>query len=110
MIRYNLIHSIGADGHTPDGIYLDDALSGQTVYGNVLVNIPKYAIHAGGGRDNNIENNLIINAGEHAIKYDDRTRDGALNGGWFSDLADKNTGELWKGLNNSPYKTEIGRK
>ncbi len=106
-IRYNLIHSLGSGSHTPDGIYLDDALSGQTVYGNVLVNIPKYAIHVGGGRDNNIENNLIINAGEQAIKYDDRARDGALNGGWFNEHVAENTGDMWTGLKNSPYKTEI---
>ncbi len=106
VIRYNLIHSIGADGHKPDGIYLDDALSGQTVYGNVLINIPKYAIHAGGGRDNCIENNLIVNAGEQAIKYDDRARDGALNGGWFNEHVAENTGDMWSGLRSSPYKTE----
>lgn len=107
IIRYNCIHSIGSDGHAPDGIYLDDALSGQTIYSNVHINIPKNAIHVGGGRDNCIENNLIINAGEQAVKYDDRARDGALNGGWFKEHVDENTGDLWIGLKNSPYKTEI---
>lgn len=107
IIRYNCIHSLGSDGHTPDGIYLDDALSGQSVYGNVLIGIPKYAIHAGGGRDNVIENNLIVNAGDQAIKYDDRARDGALNGGWFNEHVNENTGDLWIGLKNSPYKTDI---
>lgn len=107
VIRYNCIHSLGSDGHKPDGIYLDDALSGQTVYGNLLVNIPKYAIHAGGGRDNNIQNNIIVNAGDQAIKYDDRARDGALNGGWFNEHVAENTGDLWTDLRNSPYKSEI---
>ncbi len=106
IIRYNCIHSLGSDGHRPDGIYLDDALSGQTVYGNVLINIPKYAIHAGGGRDNIIQNNLIINAGDQAIKYDDRARDGAINNGWFNEHAGE-TGDMWTDLRNSPYMTDI---
>ena len=106
IIRYNCIHSLGTDGHKPDGIYLDDALSGQTVYGNVLVNIPKYAIHVGGGRDNIIQNNLIINAGEQAIKYDDRARDAAVNNGWFSEHAGA-SGDMWTDLRYSPYKTDI---
>ena len=33
-VRYNAIYNIGSDGHSPDGIYLDDALSGIEVYGN----------------------------------------------------------------------------
>lgn len=107
IIRYNCIHSLGADGHTPDGIYLDDALSGQTVYGNILVNIPKYAIHAGGGRDNTIQNNVIVNAGEQAIKYDNRARDGALLNGWFNEHVNEATGDMWIDLKNSPYQTEI---
>lgn len=106
-VRYNCIHSLGSDGHTPDGIYLDDALSGQNVYGNLLVNIPKYAIHAGGGRDNNIQNNIIVNAGDQAIKYDDRARDGALNNGWFNEHVNKDSGDMWKDLYASPYKSEI---
>ncbi len=110
VIRYNCIHSLGSDGYAPDGIYLDDALSGQTVYGNLLVNIPKYAIYAGGGRDNTISDNIIVNAGEQAIKYDNRARDGALNGGWFNEHVDLNTGDLWTDLRNSPYKSEIWQK
>lgn len=106
IIRYNCIHSLGSDGHTPDGIYLDDALSGQTVYGNVLVNIPKNAIFAGGGRDNIIQNNLIVNAGEQAIKYDNRARDGALNNGWFGEHSGE-SGDMWTDLRNSPYKSDI---
>lgn len=107
IIRYNCIHSLGSEGHTPDGIYLDDALSGQTVYGNLLVNIPKNAIFAGGGRDNIITDNIVVNAGEQAIKYDDRARDGALNGGWFNEHVDLSTGDMWADLNNSPYKSDV---
>ncbi len=106
IIRYNCIYNLGSDGHTPDGIYLDDALSGQQVYGNLLINIPKFGIHLGGGRDNIVTNNIIINAGKYAVSFDDRARDGVLNQGWFTHayLPD---GDMWKNLYNSPWQSEI---
>jgi len=63
-IRYNYVHNIGgagAPGHDQEGIYLDDLTSGITVTGNVLVDIP-LAFLIGGGRNNTIENNLVINS------------------------------------------------
>ncbi|MDY6017436.1 MAG: hypothetical protein SPI97_07460 [Oscillospiraceae bacterium] len=50
--RYNCISDIGSGDFTPHGIYFDDNSSGQTAYGNILINIPGYAILVGGGRDN----------------------------------------------------------
>ncbi len=49
IIRYNCIYNVGSGEHKPDGIYLDDALSGQHIYGNLLINIPRNSIHIGGG-------------------------------------------------------------
>ena len=60
VVRYNCISNIGSGTFTPSGIYFDDNSSGQTAYGNVLINIPGYAFLVGGGRDNMIENNLVI--------------------------------------------------
>ncbi len=108
IIRYNCIYNLGSEGHTPDGIYLDDALSGQEVYGNILVNIPKYALHLGGGRDLNVWGNIIINAGEHPISYDARAREGALENGWFNHSSKEN-GDMWVNLKNSPYMSETWR-
>lgn len=105
VIRYNCIYNLGSDGHRPDGIYLDDALSGQTVYGNILVNIPKYALHLGGGRDLDVRNNIIINAGQHPISYDARARDGVF-GGWFTHSSSKGGG-MWQLLFDSPWQSEI---
>ncbi len=105
VIRYNCIYNLGSDGHSPDGIYLDDALSGQTVYGNLLINIPKYALHLGGGRDLDVRNNIIINAGECPVSYDARARDG-VNGGWFTHSSAKD-GDMWKLLFDSPWQSEI---
>ena len=106
IIRYNCIYNIGSEEHKPDGIYLDDALSGQQVYGNLLINIPKKAIHVGGGRDNVVENNIVVNSGENAIYFDERARDGALNKGWFTH-AYIGSGDMWDALYNSPWQSEI---
>ena len=86
MIRYNYIHDVGYDGATAQGIYIDDALSGQTVYGNVIVNVSGYGIQVGGGRDNVIENNLIIDSANETIYFDSRAYDAAMGGSshWFN--------------------------
>ena len=108
-VRYNCIYNVGSGEHRPDGIYLDDALSGQNIYGNLLINIPRNSIHIGGGRDNIVTNNIIVNSGENAIYFDDRARDGALNNGWFTH-AYVETGDMWEALYNSPWQSEIWQK
>ena len=106
IIRYNCIYNVGSGEHKPDGIYLDDALSGQQLYGNLLINIPRNSIHIGGGRDNVVENNIIVNSGENAIYFDERARDGALNNGWFTH-AYIGSGDMWDALYASPWQSEI---
>ena len=106
VVRYNSISNIGSGEFKPDGIYWDDALAGQTAYGNILVNIPKCGFQLGGGRDLNVYNNIIINAGT-AIHYDDRARDGVVNDGWFRGHVNSLDAGMWKQLLNSPYQTDI---
>ncbi|MBR3588120.1 MAG: right-handed parallel beta-helix repeat-containing protein [Clostridia bacterium] len=105
IVRYNCIYNVGSGEHRPDGIYLDDALSGQQIYGNLLVNIPRNAIHIGGGRDNIVTNNIIVNSGVTSIYFDERARDGALNNGWFTH-AYIGSGDMWKNLYASPWQSE----
>ena len=105
VIRYNYIYNVGSGYHKPDGIYLDDALSGQQIYGNLLVNVPRNSIHIGGGRDNIVANNIIVNSGENAIYFDERARDGALNNGWFTH-AYIDGGDMWEALYASPWQSE----
>lgn len=109
-IRYNCIYNIGSEGFTPAGIYFDDALSGQKAYGNLLVNIPWYGFLIGGGRDIEVINNMIVNAGTPFL-YDDRAIAGIKDGGWFSHA---NTPEstLWRSLQNvnvnaAPWKAQF---
>ncbi len=105
VVRYNCIYNIGSGDHNPDGIYLDDALSGQEIYGNLLVNIPRNSIHIGGGRDNIVTNNIIVNSGKNAIYFDERAREGALENGWFTH-AHIGTGDMWDALYNSPWQSK----
>jgi len=82
-VRFNLIYDVGDPLHPggmSHGIYIDDCLSGQTVYGNIIINTSSWAVMCGGGRDNIIENNLIINCGRAGVQYDQRGRQSAFFG------------------------------
>ncbi|MDO4153373.1 MAG: right-handed parallel beta-helix repeat-containing protein [Clostridia bacterium] len=109
VIRYNCLYNIGSADFAASGIYFDDALSGQSAYGNLLVNIYGNAFLLGGGRDLEVKNNVIVNTGM-PVYYDDRAIDSiGKNGGWFSHS--KTPGEgLWATLaefdvNAEPWKT-----
>lgn len=63
-IAYNYIHDIySEEGVKVAGIYLDDTLSGQTVFGNILDRVQDRPTLNNGGRNNSWENNLILNSG-----------------------------------------------
>lgn len=96
VIRHNFFHDILAGNAVSNmGVYLDDMECGVDVYGNVLYRIPR-AILAGGGRDNLIRNNLIIDC-PISIHVDNR----AMN--W----AGYHVGTTMKGLlEKMPYREE----
>jgi len=73
-VQFNYLHDSGGYGlnsasekwQTPFetyGIYLDDWTSGTNVYGNVIRNTAFGGILIHGGRDNIVENNIIIEGG-----------------------------------------------
>lgn len=105
VIRYNCIYNLGSDGFTPNGIYFDDALSGQAAYGNLLINIPGRGFLLGGGRDLKVENNLIVNAAI-PIEYDDRAIAGIEDGGWFSHANTPGEG-LWATLKEVDIHSDV---
>lgn len=107
VIRYNLLRDIGGEGFFPDGIYWDDGLSGQTAYGNILINVKKYAFLVGGGRDNTVRDNIIIGESRQPILYDDRNRDGFVNGGWAHQACDTPDAPHWQKLKAVPYRSEL---
>ena len=62
VVRYNLICDIGCpeEGFNPFSIYLDDYMSGQEVYGNIIFNEEGNSIFMHGGRDNKVYSNILI--------------------------------------------------
>ena len=59
LIRYNYIHDTGGYDWGTMAVYLDDCVSGETVYGNVFARVQRAAF-IGGGRDNVVENNIFV--------------------------------------------------
>lgn len=61
VIRHNYFHHIPKK-HTGAtvGVYLDDCASGQQVYGNVFSKLDGRAVLLGGGRDNQVDNNVFV--------------------------------------------------
>ncbi len=110
VVRYNRLCDIGANAFTPNGIYWDDGLSGQTAYGNILINVKKFSFLVGGGRENNVCGNLIVDSGRAALQYDDRNRDGFVHGGWAREATNTPDAPHWKHLEAVPYREEPWRK
>jgi hypothetical protein len=62
VLRYNYIHDLGggdASHVNTMGVYLDDCDSGDTIEGNVFYRAGR-AIMIGGGRDNRVAGNLVV--------------------------------------------------
>ncbi|NLY02596.1 MAG: hypothetical protein GXY83_41485 [Rhodopirellula sp.] len=99
VIRHNFFHHIPAGNAVSNmGVYLDDMECGTLVYGNVLYRIPR-AVLVGGGRDNTVQNNVIIDC-PISIHIDNR----AMN--W----AGYHVGTTMKGLlDKVPYQAEPWR-
>lgn len=71
VIRHNFIHHVSGPGMCgAQGVYLDDNASGTIVFGNVIYKTMR-AMLIGGGRDNRIENNLMLDCNE-SVCFDNR--------------------------------------
>ncbi len=77
-IRYNYLHDIVGFGqesgkwvspHMNWGVYLDDGTCGTHVHGNVIVRTILGGVHVHGGRDNVIENNIIVDGRDNEVQY-----------------------------------------
>jgi parallel beta-helix repeat protein len=80
IVRFNHVRGSGGYGRDDPsrpwqspfytwGIYLDDWVSGTTVYGNIVVRACNGGIFLHGGRDNIVENNVIIESGKAQMVY-----------------------------------------
>jgi len=79
-IRYNFLHHISTEqvgSFDVHAIYLDDCSSSHRVFGNVFYEVSGRAIMCGGGRDNLIENNVIVKCG--AAHFTDRRGNAKIN-------------------------------
>ncbi len=110
VIRYNLIYDLGKDGHRPVGIYMDDDLAGQTIYGNIIINAPNFGLQLGGGQDLIVHDNIVVNSYQ-PISYDDRGLMG-LTGDESNSFYQhfKENGELWQLLEASPWRSDVWRE
>ncbi len=105
VIQYNYFHDLhGVEVRRGFvdvmAVYLDDLASGTTVYGNVFDKAGR-TVMIGGGRDNRVENNVILN-GTPALHVDGRGR------GWAQFFIDGPDSIMHKRLNavdfrNPPY-------
>lgn len=99
-IRYNYIHDVNSSvgGSGSHGLYLDDQTSEFWVYGNVFNHISSNAIFCNLGRDNIIENNMILNSGVAFCGQTDESKASQLlSGGYMLKKFNRvdNTKEPW---------------
>lgn len=71
IVRYNFFHDLNTGTGNVQAVYLDDFNSGTNVFGNVIYAVAT-GVLIGGGRDNNIQNNIFINCRVTAIHIDAR--------------------------------------
>jgi hypothetical protein len=78
VIRYNYLHDIIGFGwengkwtspHFNWGVYLDDGTCGVHVYGNIVARTIRGGVHVHGGRDNVIENNILVDGRDSQAQY-----------------------------------------
>ena len=107
IIRYNAVYNIGGEEFTPHAIYFDDGSSGQTVYGNIIMNSNGYGFLIGGGRNHNIYNNIIINC-EDAFYYDERSINAVLDPDFWFEHSREGL-DMHENLLKSPWQSVVWR-
>jgi len=91
-IRYNYMHHVeGFEDRGCVGVYLDDMFSSADIVGNVFYKVYRAAF-IGGGRDNNVLNNVFIDCPK-ALHIDARAMGWATGhaDGWIKEAAESNT-------------------
>ena len=107
VLRYNVMYDLGDADHAPNGIYWDDGLSGQTAYGNLIVNCKQFGFHISGGRDHVVYGNVLVNC-KTPVSYDERARDGVLNAdSWFKHS--REGADMQQNLEAMPWQSELWR-
>ncbi len=101
-IRYNYLHDIIGFGqengkwtspHMNWGVYLDDGTCGTRVIGNIVARTILGGVHVHGGRDNVVENNILVDGRDSQMQYS-----GYVEGGHPVPMMT----ETWKKYSGSP--------
>jgi len=101
VIRHNYLHHInGFRGRGCVGVYFDDMLSGNTIYGNLFYKVTRAAF-VGGGRDCIVENNIFVEC-KPAMHVDARGLGKSYNYGATTTMP--------KRLKEMPYQNDLWRK
>ncbi len=108
VVRYNAIYNIGSGDFAPHGIYLDDGASGQTVYGNLIVNCNGNGFFIGGGRNHNIYNNILVNCNK-AFFYDARSINAVLDSNYWFEHSREGL-DMHQNLLASPWQNDTWQK
>ncbi len=79
VIRYNYFHDMLGYGHDEKGrwfsphfawgVYLDDNTGGVDVIGNIIARCSRAGLHLHNGRDNHIENNILVENAQQQFEY-----------------------------------------
>ena len=69
VIRYNIVADVGRrnNNHNSLGIYLDDGMAGQEIYGNIFYNTANHSVFVNSGRENSIHDNIMISTFDEEI-------------------------------------------
>lgn len=105
IMRYNLMYNIGDDNRSPNGFYWDDGASGQTAYGNIILNCKGNGFLIGVERNNSAYNNLLINCNQ-SFYYDQRSRNAVLDSEFWFDHSREGL-DMHSNLLKSPWQSEI---
>lgn len=101
IFEHNVIKDITSPNGRPNGYYCDDGGAGKTVVSNIFINVAGRGLMIGGGRDNTITDNILINSGFY---YDERcyyrNYNNNPNAGWASQGSHVTfpSGALWRDL------------
>ena len=106
IVRFNYVHDTlgygrrGGKWVTPNfawGIYLDDDESGTLVYGNIVARTPLGGVHIHAGRDNIVENNIIVDCAKQQFQMSGHD---PKHSGW---LIEKKKADFAKFQHNPAY-------
>ena len=101
VLRYNFIKDVDTNA-----FYLDDCLGGQTVYGNLIVNVDGWGIGSS-GRYNRFVNNILIDVNQLSTPITIDAR--GTYGDFCNEHVNYESGDMWRHMRDSDYLSDVMR-